>query len=119
MSVCVVWLTADWFVFGVWLTADLFVCGVCLTAVVLVCQEEDCADGSDEQNCVAHTCLESQIKCLNRDVTAPARCIDRSLYCDGQPDCEDYSDEKNCREFMQLRLNGRCRRDRYSMHSHT
>uniref|UniRef100_A0A183SDB4 Ig-like domain-containing protein n=1 Tax=Schistocephalus solidus TaxID=70667 RepID=A0A183SDB4_SCHSO len=50
----------------------------------------DCADGSDELNCM--DCREGDIRCGSGD------CIRPQQQCDGRPDCEDGSDEINCSE---------------------
>ena len=52
----------------------------------------DCADGTDEENCI---CGEDRFVCPDNS------CISSSKYCDGVPDCADRSDEKQCTYFNQ------------------
>ncbi|XP_064477570.1 sortilin-related receptor-like isoform X3 [Ornithodoros turicata] len=73
--------------------ADYFKCktgGNCIMNILVCDDEEDCKDGSDEQNC-AKQCPSSHFQC-ETDKT----CIKRIFRCDGDVDCEDASDERNC-----------------------
>ncbi|KAJ8285316.1 hypothetical protein GJAV_G00025460 [Gymnothorax javanicus] len=52
--------------------------------------EDDCKDGSDEDNC-SLTCEEGQFQCAHGK-----RCIDQKEVCDGIAHCQDRSDELDC-----------------------
>ncbi|XP_014831181.1 PREDICTED: very low-density lipoprotein receptor-like [Poecilia mexicana] len=54
--------------------------------------EEDCKDGSDEQNCEAG-CSSDQFQCAHGK-----KCIDKDQVCDGVPQCQDRSDEQQCQK---------------------
>ncbi|XP_064481852.1 low-density lipoprotein receptor-related protein 1B-like isoform X2 [Ornithodoros turicata] len=72
---------------------DYFKCksgGNCIMNILVCDDEEDCKDGSDEQNC-AKQCPKTHFQC-ETDKT----CIKRIFRCDGDVDCEDASDEKGC-----------------------
>ena len=60
--------------------------------VTLKCNgHRDCADGSDEENCV-DACHANEFKCQNGE-----KCIENTLRCNRrQGDCSDGSDEENC-----------------------
>ena len=55
--------------------------------------DNDCRDGSDEENCSWRNCTESEFKCRN------GRCILQQFKCDGHNQCTDGSDESNCPSF--------------------
>ncbi|XP_054906763.1 very low-density lipoprotein receptor [Poeciliopsis prolifica] len=57
--------------------------------------EEDCKDGSDEQNCESG-CSADQFQCAHG-----RKCIERSKVCDGVPQCQDHSDEIGCAKHME------------------
>eukprot|EP00057_Strongylocentrotus_purpuratus_P026763 XP_011681237.1 PREDICTED: serine protease 30 [Strongylocentrotus purpuratus] len=49
---------------------------------------DDCSDGSDEQNCP--TCPGRYYRCADH------RCISLDMLCDGTPNCANNEDEENC-----------------------
>lgn len=74
---------------------DYFKCktgGACIMNLLVCDDEEDCKDGSDEQNC-AKQCPTTHFMC-----ETDKSCIKRSFRCDGDVDCDDASDERNCAE---------------------
>lgn len=73
--------------------ADYFKCktgGNCIMNILVCDDEDDCKDGSDEQNC-AKQCPPTHFQC-----ETDKSCIKRLFRCDGDVDCDDSSDEKNC-----------------------
>ena len=55
--------------------------------------DNDCGDGSDEDDCNPRDCLlDREFKCMNN------RCIHKEWHCDGSDDCGDGSDE-DCSEW--------------------
>ena len=55
--------------------------------------DQDCKDGSDEEDCQAQdfrVCSEEERACHN------GRCVHASQWCDGLTDCEDRTDEMFC-----------------------
>ncbi|CAF3636985.1 unnamed protein product, partial [Rotaria sp. Silwood2] len=50
----------------------------------------DCADKSDEDNCVYECSKQTSFTCLT------GQCVDITYVCDGLPNCRDGSDEVNC-----------------------
>ncbi|KAH8031127.1 hypothetical protein HPB51_012847 [Rhipicephalus microplus] len=49
--------------------------------------DDDCGDGSDEENCRRDTCSASKFACTSGE------CVPNRLRCDGRRDCRDGSDE--------------------------
>jgi len=64
--------------------------GGCIPAHWKCDKDQDCDDGSDEEDCDNVKCRADQFKCAN------SRCILSIWKCDGQKDCSDGSDEKDC-----------------------
>ncbi|XP_072743249.1 vitellogenin receptor isoform X2 [Anoplolepis gracilipes] len=75
---------------------DWFQCddGECIPFTYVCDEEDDCNDGSDENNCKDfhfinhhHSCSLNEFTCENRD------CILKEKFCDAVKDCKDGSDE--------------------------
>ncbi|XP_074655735.1 basement membrane-specific heparan sulfate proteoglycan core protein-like [Tubulanus polymorphus] len=65
----------------------------------------DCADRSDEANCVRNkVCYPNEFMCTN------GKCVQKIWWCDGDDDCGDKSDEKSCPTVSPDRP---CRYDEY------
>lgn len=79
--------------------SSAFTCGhggECIPAQWRCDKQNDCMDGSDEQNCPTHaptSCPASLFTCDNN------LCISRTWLCDTDNDCGDGSDERNCSKF--------------------
>lgn len=69
--------------------------------------EDDCGDGSDEENCEKRTCSEMEFACKS------GHCIPSRWQCDNEPDCEDHSDED-----VAMCKNKTCSPDQFACHSH-
>uniref|UniRef100_H2Z4K5 EGF-like domain-containing protein n=1 Tax=Ciona savignyi TaxID=51511 RepID=H2Z4K5_CIOSA len=67
--------------------------GMCVSDSWRCDGDNDCNDGSDEQNCAEEPvgCDDDQFECFTSK-----RCIRMSWRCDGEPDCTDRSDEVEC-----------------------
>lgn len=53
--------------------------------------DQDCIDGSDEDNCEPVDCPEGDIPCGQT-------CVPKTWKCDGRVDCEGAADELGCPE---------------------
>lgn len=71
---------------------DTFQCrsGQCISWYFVCNSVKNCADGSDEDECMPHHCPKEAYQC--KDGT----CIPRSKVCNGRKDCNDASDEAKC-----------------------
>jgi sortilin-related receptor len=67
--------------------------------------DNDCSDGSDEQNCKTPSCKPDEFVCKN------GRCLSKKWVCDGEDDCRDNSDELNCTPTNKTATT--CRPDEY------
>ncbi len=70
----------------------------CISARRICDGRQHCSDGSDEKDCLAWTCVDGMIKCLDG-----LQCIRTTAMCDGfRTDCADGSDEDEhgCRLYQ-------------------
>ncbi|XP_012733520.2 low-density lipoprotein receptor-related protein 8 isoform X1 [Fundulus heteroclitus] len=61
--------------------------GVCIPSLWRCDDDNDCSDGSDEENCPKKTCATTDFACKN------GQCLPARWRCDGEPECADGSDE--------------------------
>ena len=70
----------------------MFFLGECVSKSFICDGDDDCSDGSDENNdiqdCLSKTCGPDRFTCQNKK-----RCVPLSHVCDGENDCGDASDE--------------------------
>ncbi|XP_055325726.1 hemicentin-2-like [Sitodiplosis mosellana] len=71
---------------------DEFKCstGGCISRRWICDEDEDCAEGDDELNCLENQCRDDEFKC------STGKCIPRGWICDYGEDCPDGEDELNC-----------------------
>ena len=78
--------------------------------------QNDCSDGSDEENCKEYICDEDQFKCKTSGICIGMTTI-RTKRCDGKRHCPDGSDEENCEgytcpeDMFQCKVGGKCIHD--------
>ncbi|XP_052760298.1 basement membrane-specific heparan sulfate proteoglycan core protein-like isoform X2 [Mya arenaria] len=75
--------------------SDQYTCadGNCVQANMRCDGVPQCEDRSDELNCPAKVCPDSDFQCKTVGIL---ECVDKRLQCDGYPDCTDGSDEDGC-----------------------
>uniref|UniRef100_A0A7E4V9X2 EGF-like domain-containing protein n=1 Tax=Panagrellus redivivus TaxID=6233 RepID=A0A7E4V9X2_PANRE len=69
----------------------------CIRASFKCDGEEDCRDGSDEDDCGKLNCKNDDFKCADE-----SRCVPQKFICDGHKDCADGSDELGCTDLPKI-----------------
>ncbi|XP_035214327.1 low-density lipoprotein receptor-related protein 1B-like [Stegodyphus dumicola] len=71
---------------------DTFQCtnGQCISWYFVCDGEQNCADGTDEENCIPFNCPKEAFQCND------GTCMSRSTVCNGRWECPDGSDEARC-----------------------
>ncbi|MCJ8731875.1 hypothetical protein PDJAM_G00204960 [Pangasius djambal] len=59
----------------------------CIPTIWRCDDDDDCADNSDEEDCLKSTCDPAEFACQN------GQCVSSRWLCDGEPECTDGSDE--------------------------
>lgn len=88
---------------------------VCIPPSQICDGVNQCGDGSDEENCDQHVCLQSQFKCPANG-TISAHCISGTSRCDDLNDCPGHEDELDCPEKQCVAHQYKCKNRRCVLH---